>query len=126
MIPVPCATSFPASANICDHQNNTYSLTARTDDDGKMFADVKLVWGTSKNEDVAKLEAAAMTAPSGAMVIGWANADVTEVEMNGSAKKNGKDEVVPTAALKCEKSIRDHRLASDDATWKACKQSKCF
>ena len=120
MTAVPCVSSYPKAAGVCEEQVLTYAASVATADDGAQSLDFALTWTAPKSDKGKAIEKASNEAPSGMLITGWANADITDVEGSVLTKVDGKMGAPVSGVSKCEKSIKDLGLASDDKGWEKC------
>ena len=125
MTAVPCASSYPAAAGVCDEKNLTYAASVATADDGAKSLEFKLTWTAPESDKAKAIEKASNDAPAGMMITGWANADVTRIEGSIMTKTDSKMSAPVSGISQCEKAIKDLGLASDDKGWEKCAKWGC-
>jgi hypothetical protein len=127
MTAVPCASSFPASAKLCEEKVMTYTAVPATDKDGKMTLTVAMVATEPKGEAAVKL-AADKTAVAGQSWISWANADQTQGEtaMFTMSAAGAAADAANSGLWKCAASTGDIKMLADDKAWATCAKGKCI
>jgi uncharacterized cupin superfamily protein len=127
MSAVPCASSYPASAKLCEEKTMTYTAVPATDKDGKMTLTVAVVNTVPKGEEALKLMND-KTAVSGKGWISWANADQTQGESAMFTMTNGAAaaDAANSGLWKCAASVGDMKALADDKAWESCAKGKCL
>ena len=135
MTTIPCISSYPAAANLCVDSKWTYTLTPKTDKDGKMTVDWTM--STVKSMEPAKkaLWMNAKTAEAFGMMQLASEGGLTAVQrttrftgLDKVAKDPTQMKIVETdSKITCKSDITkyDWAATADDKVWKTCAGYKC-